>query len=332
MNKNICIVDTLYSLFLYLIISKNDKETLYFLGDNIPISVSEKLKNKIYLRELKSKKKLPFKYFDIRNRNKKLIALIKNYKKVYLQDHINYSQFFLNNFQGEKILLEDGLGNYDTEFLEEERKKVKKWNMIKKIKKKYIYFEEKYYPIWGTSDKIDQILLTNLCTIPELIKEKVRTINLEKSWQELPKINKEEIIRIFDFDLNELFELNKLKNSILLLTQCYSEDNFFSENDKINLYKMIMKNEKSEVLIIKPHPREITNYNKVFETDYKKIIVLDKDFPAEIIMLLGIKVDKIITIDSSVIFNFKNKYKTQIYGTKYFKEYIERIKRKNLIK
>lgn len=330
MKKKICLVDTLYSLFLYVVLNKEYKDTLYFFGENIPVEIIKKFENKVYLKDIKIEEKNILNYFTIRKINKAIKKRIKNYDYLYFQDHISYSQFFMNNFQGKKILLEDGIGNYNIDLLEGERKKKKKWNIIKKIKKKYIYFEETYYSTWGTSNKVDQILLTNLYSIPEVIRDKVRIVNLEKKWQELSEIEREGIIRIFNFNLNELFELNKLKNSILLLTQCYSEDKFLSEKDKISLYKTILKDEKNEILIIKPHPREITDYSKVFKEKYKKVIILNKNFPAEIMMLLGIKVNKIITIDSSVIFNFKNKYKTQIYGAEYLKKYIENIRRSNV--
>lgn len=97
---------------------------------------------------------------------------------------------------------------------------------------------------------------------------------------------------------------------ILLLTQPLSEDGYITEREKINIYSKIIKDNYKNILI-KPHPRELTNYQNYF----KNIILLDKDIPIELYSLLGMKFYKVVSLFSTSVFNSFMECDREVLGT-----------------
>lgn len=63
--------------------------------------------------------------------------------------------------------------------------------------------------------------------------------------------------------------------------------------------------------MIKPHPREKTNYKNIFPD----IELIEGKFPLEILMLLGINFKEVITIFSTAALNFKGITNVNFIGT-----------------
>ena len=130
-------VETNYWLLLTLIyfyIKKND--IIYFLDEKIEKYINLKNVEVISLKNFKDKKGIVQKYYKWKLNNQLLLKL-GEVDEIYLQDHVSYGQFFLNNFNGKMILLEDGTMNYNEKILLEEKnrklKKIKINHFIKKL-------------------------------------------------------------------------------------------------------------------------------------------------------------------------------------------------------
>ena len=105
----------------------------------------------------------------------------------------------------------------------------------------------------------------------------------------------------------------------ILFTQPLSEDRIMTENEKINLYTKIIKKYNQETLIIKTHPREKTNYRKIFPY----ILILDDIFPSEFFTLFNINFDRAITLFSTAVLNLKNVKEIDFYGTEVHEELLK---------
>ena len=214
--------------------------------------------------------------------------------------------------------------NYNIQDLEKAIAKSKiKLSFSKKLRKNFVYGVKKIYPSLGISEKIQKIILTGILPIPEIIKPKVELINLENRWKKLSKEKKEKILEIFNINLNEIKNLEKSKNKILLLTQPLSEDRIVSEEEKINMYKDILQKRNIKEVYIKIHPRERTNYVKGFENI--KVHIIKKDFPVEILFLLNINFSKVITLFSTAALNFKGKGEIEFIGTRNYPKLVEKF-------
>ena len=157
-------------------------------------------------------------------------------------------------------------------------------------------------------DKTKKIYLTGLASIPEEIKHKVEIINLKDLWNKKSNVEKEEILNVFGFDKNIV---NSIKNrKYILYTQPLSEDEILLENEKIELYSKILKKYDENFIVLKKHPREKTDYKKIFPN----IEVMDQIFPAELLTLLDIHFEKAITIFSTAALT-DDKVQVDFYGT-----------------
>ena len=320
--KNIIYVDTVYSLLLTFLLEPDIDNNLYLLNDKFPENITKNIKNKIILKTFDETKIKIIKYIKIRYFLKKikkiLDIIISNKKNFYIQDHIEYSQFFLNNYSSNFILIEDGILNYRFENM-----KNKKMTFHRKLKRNFVYLAKENYENCGRSEKIKKIYLTGIMSIPDIISMKVEKINIEEKWNKLQEEKKEKILKIYNINLEKLRKDKSEK--ILLLTQPFSEINFLTEKEKINMYKEILKKETGKKIYIKMHPIEKTNYAAEFKSF--NVEILEKDFPIELIGILELDFFKVITICSTAAYNFREKYNIDFLGTEFNKKLFDKIGR-----
>lgn len=108
-----------------------------------------------------------------------------------------------------------------------------------------------------------------------------------------------------------------------MITQPLSEDNILSEEEKINIYNNILRERNIKKVYIKPHPREKTDYSKVLKDI--KVVIIEKEFPIEIFMLLNMELKKVITLFSTAILSLRDKYDVEFIGTKDYKVLYDRF-------
>lgn len=299
MENKYCIVDSLYSLVIYFLITNDDiKKTIFVVSEGIPSEIRNKLPNKIYLKSYnKSKTRVLLTFLT----SLKIIftkfywkLIFDKNRKIYGQDHLFYSFLFV---RFKMDLIEDGLGNYV----------LPKKSLINKIKM-FLNGGE----IFGRSKKIKNIYLTMLSNIPENIQNKVIALDFKKLWTD------------FKFK-NEFFELIGAKKSdfecnaqVLILTQPFSEDRAISESEKIEIYKNIASNYKGKIAI-KAHPRETTKY----ETYMPDCYIFNKNIPSQILFLFY-RPKIIASCFSTGIYAKDKEIQIDKYGTMNSKKLIEK--------
>ena len=317
--RRVCVVDTVYTLLLYYLICGINEEDIFIMSGGIPKEIRKNIKH-IYFPH--------FKNDDIPDSNlilimlKRLLIIVKrvygilkvrimlffktrNYDiKVYGQGHTNFS-FPLYEYENSYII-EDGLGNY-MNLVEPD------YSQSRLLKFLGSYTND-IYEGFGTHKNIKKVYLTKN-EVPELIKNKVEIINMKKLWDEKTENEKNKILKIFNIEklVNQLEE-----NPILLLTQCYSEDNLLPYDEEIGIYKYLIEKQENKNIIIKTHPREKKDYSKIFPD----IFVIDKPFPLEIFKCIDKNINKIITISSSAALTFKDECEIELYNGKTSSELI----------
>ncbi|AYZ74731.1 hypothetical protein EGX98_02665 [Fusobacterium necrophorum] len=257
------------------------------------------------------KMRFPFRilYYDFYLRYR-LHRVIK-YKKldtnlIIGQDHIIGKDYFLKyNYH----LVEDGLGLYSTFYIEQAKYK-KRYFLNKMLRRKR----------WnGMENTVTKIYLTKKENIPHEIRHKVELINLKELWKKKTEEEKTKILKIFDFSIEKMKNLSA-KNYILF-TQPLSEDSVISEEEKIDIYKKVIKNYDKKKLIIKTHPRETTDYSKIFP----EIAILNAKFPAELLFIFNIPFEKVITLFSTSVMIFENSVEIDFYGTEVNEKLLRRF-------
>lgn len=292
------------ALIIYLLLNIKDLEnSIFFLENDYNINLEKK-----YLLNEKGNK------YIAKYQNYKLLKKVifnNKEKEFWIQDHLKYSPFFLGNFNN-MILLEDGIGNY-TDFYKKTSMRIK-YSIKNKILGGTFRIEKNKY---GHSKRINKIYLTGLDRIPKEIEEKVELIKLKELWHNLTEKERKKLLNIFYIKEKDIDALKSKK--IILITQPISEDSNILESEKIKIYKDVLAKYKEKDILIKPHPREITDYKKYF----KESKILEKNIPMEMISFLVENLEEVITLFSTAIFEFKAITKIKFLGTTFDKRLVE---------
>lgn len=201
-----------------------------------------------------------------------------------------------NNFY---TLIEDGIGDYNMS----RETKVRRYESLKQL-----LFGKISGHDFGNNDFCKKIILT-LEPTNSFLKSKGEKIDIYKLWRESPLRKKEIILSKFNISHSDLEELQSRK--IIVLTQPLSEDNIITEEEKIELYRELLKNESHKDIVIKIHPRERTDYNKWFPD----VLVFDKRVPMQLFNIIGLHFTKAMTLCSTSVTGFGKDTQVVFAGT-----------------
>lgn len=259
-----------------------------------------------------------FNLLIINSLKEKLILKYKNQssnKFIFFVSGLYENQTYIQNKKSVFILVEDGEALYSI---------FNTWRIKEMLKRLFNL---------GTNNYKFKIANEIWCQSPERIKHKhksiVKKLNLADLMQNLNELKVKNLFTIFGLS-NELFELILKGNDekLLMITQCFSEANAISEKCKIDYYKRIAKiygNNKK--LLIKPHPREETDYLSLFP----EALIIPKQFPLEILNFIGkLKIEYGVTINSSALNNCNFIEQKNFLGYNDFEElakYYKKIKK-----
>lgn len=175
--------------------------------------------------------------------------------------------------------------------------------------------------LMGYGDRCEKIYLTSsLCEkIPKGLENKAEIINLQELWNKKSEWEKDLIKEVFAFN-EEIFD--KVKgDSVMLFTQPMSEDGIVSEERKIEIYSQIIAKYPGKSIIIKSHPREKTDYSKYFPACY----VMRERYPVELLNVMGIELERVITLFSTAVFGFGKNVAIDFYGSEVDDKLFERF-------
>ena len=311
---------TQYQLLLFLLL-KHPEDKIMFILPKYLKDISEKLKVNYNVKIIEKEKP----------QLKKIISFILYYKYIkklvkelaISKETVLYGDNIINFILPEENILcrlEDGTGNYVT----------KNFENFSTIKQKmyfwidaiifYIFFRKKLLKDSEKNKKrVNKYYATEMAPKNLEYEEKVERINLKKLWDNKSNEEKKELLNIFGVK-DEIVEKIKGKK-IILFTQPLSEDGIIKEDEKIELYRKIIKKYNKGEIVIKTHPREKTSYEVIFED----CLVIKETFPSEILSFIEFKPQKAVTIFSGAVFGFDKNIKIDFYGTEIHPKLFEKF-------
>lgn len=265
--------------------------------------------------QLNSKVDYLFYKASVRKKIENKFPLLKEIREAYSKNKIdvhcyvnedghNFSRYFIYSFQN-IVMLEDGMQIYK-EFVRKES------FALKFLKYKMLGIVEPN----GVDKRIKEIWVQYPEKLPNSIKEKGVKLNLFELFSSMERSDCMDVFKYilgFSAEVINLLSstLVKKNNVTLLITQPFSEDKLITEDEKIGIYKRIIediekKTQRIGCLIIKPHPRETTDYSRVFKTG----VIIPNSFPLEMIRFAcnkdEIKIALAVTVDSTAILNIQD--------------------------
>lgn len=319
-KKNICLVTTVYSFFLYLLIKGYNEEDIYIFTAWFPKGVSKNVKHiQMPAVQFKGKKFADldslsgiyeniigfFKYF-YGYLKLRILLFIKTFNctvEAYGHAQTPFSYILFENENSN--IIEDGLENYTAEICEPHK--------INPIIDGILHLCGIYFlnncECYGSHKNIKNIYLTQEQNHP-LIKDKVKIIDIKELWNNLANDEQRKLLEIMNVNV-EGIDFNK--KTALLLTQPLSEGSLttITEEEEINIYHGIIDKFDDYQIIIKPHPRDTKDFEKIFPD----IKIIDKSFPVEILAMININPTVVCSIVSTACYNFE-KSKIYVYDGK----------------
>lgn len=129
---------------------------------------------------------------------------------------------------------------------------------------------------------------------------KIEYMDLKALFQNLSHENKRRLMQIYQVESSVIQNLQNRKN--FLITQPLSEDHVCTEAEKQELYRRILSNYEKGSVVLKPHPREKTNWQDVFPD----MMIAPQHIPMQLLQLLMPKLEKVITFFSTAAFTAGN--------------------------
>ncbi len=302
--KRVCVIDSSYSLLLYFLLSSKEEieSTFFFWSNGVPEAVRSYFYGKSFYFATKCQDEQTGIFQNIWQHLKQLFQyyvgyyvkfpfLIKKNISYWGHCHLGFSP---NIIHGNKIhLIEDGLDDYSG---------VRPTLSSNKLSNYFFYgplgVKQKYRFQQRT---VDEVFLTGLNqNSPAMHSNKTIVISLNSLWEESSSSKRDFIKQIYNLTEEDLIRMNEC--DAVLFTQTFSEDMIVSEEEKILMYKNVLKNIDCSKLIIKPHPRETTDYKKHFP----QATVFSKKIPTQLLKLCGISFKTAYTVFSSAVLGFES--------------------------
>ena len=143
--------------------------------------------------------------------------------------------------------------------------------------------------------------------IKDLTDEKLSTFDVQKLWNNLSENHKNRIATIFNMSAKDLN--TACSRSVVLITQPLSEDNMMSESDKVELYSRIINTYGVQNVVMKPHPREKTNWADLF----LDMPIIPRQIPVELLTKL-VSLNRVATFFSTAAFGSVSDDKIDFYA------------------
>lgn len=305
--KDVIVISNLRILLIYLLVINENLDNKYFIFEE-KTELDLLILNKIYYKNrchIVKTKNIFLKIFNKLRKyreQKKFIEEnhLENIEKIYGVSHIGIGNYFVKKYNF--YLIEDGLMNYMEQ-------------LYKRTYKDIILNRERM----GLHKNVKKIYLTGLGKVPEVIKKKVEIVNLEELWNKKSEDKRKQINEIFGVNVEALKKIADRK--IMLFTQPLSEDGIISEREKIDLYSKILNKYQQKNVVIKPHPREKTDYSDYF----LECCVMKEKYPVELMIFNGLKIDRAVTLFSTAIFSLNKMVKVDFYGTEVHPKLLEKF-------
>ena len=174
----------------------------------------------------------------------------------------------------------------------------------------------------GFDQRIKTVFATEASKLPKGLKEKGKDLHWKQTLNNLSEADINELVSVFitDASLKDGSFFPQDKSKALIITQSLSEDGFVKEEaDKLKIYNTFINESETDLIYIKPHPREITDYSQVYKA-HDHVVVLPRLFPIELLNLLPqLYFDSGFTAFSTAIDNMTNIGKKTILGYDQFK-------------
>jgi hypothetical protein len=308
----VCVVDTVYTLMLYLFYSSEEEltHTFYFFGNGVAKSIRQKFPSHFYFDESKKiNRNIIWLFMSLRVFGYFRWPFLRK-AKIMGHDHLIYSSYIIG--KRDYTYIEDGPRVLTFHFSGRLYKNMcnyrsRRFFLLKKIAN---FLISDVRGGWAANNKqCKELILTTDEDVPYIAGKKKIVISLSKLWDNMNEQKRRYILDIYDTSDADIHPLKG--KSHIVLTQPFLTDGIMPEMEQVEIYENIIKKYDPSRLVLKPHPRDHINYKKYFPD----IFIFDKPIPMQLLSIIGIHFKKAITICSSSISSFPSETEKEWVGS-----------------
>lgn len=298
--KYSCIIDTPYSLFLYLLMCEDGDwdRTVFFVGDGI---------DEVYLKHLKKVVRFSSNYDDYATRAQLLKVKLRAWyyrcryisrTKLYAQDHLVFSSQLIG---GKKYtMVEDAPGSYTTCLGSHVRDVLPIPTRLRPKLRRLLLWGPVYGQFFGRNEYCEDRWVTEKSdeNSPVLNDRHYTLLDLHALWESASEEKKQYISRVFG--LNDAILASLQHSKTIIFTEAFAEEGLSLE-EAATMFVPYVKQYKKDGVVIKPHPRDKEDWTKAFP----EAKVLRTRVPMQILCIMGAEFERAITVCSTAISSMK---------------------------
>ena len=309
---HVCIAPTLYPLLQYLLLMDDDivfRHTFYFVNELIPENVrshipchcfnyfGKEAKHKLYRRVAKLKLRF-FKYVDF--------PFLKT-AEIFAYD-LPYGSLCIGNRKYN--LLPDAPNCLTLNSQYDSAEYIRMQNHANSLmgKLQCILFGDLFVHYLGHNSQCKAVFMTEENTTPVIEGKDVHIRPLPSMWDNASEGKRGFVMGLFDITSDDITLLNSRPN--LFFSQPFINDCGLTEAEYVGVLAEIFNNYPTGSVIIKTHPRDNFAYTKHFPD----ILVFSKPISSQLLVLMGVIPQRIITITSTAIEGFPENVECDYYG------------------
>lgn len=312
--NRVCCLSSTYSLLLYLI-HANESEvnnTFFVFTGQFPKDIAMRFPNHCYIPKYDYQQHSRFyslRLFMLVMYNKLFrIPIIREKTQLFAQDHTEMLNLLIGHHHYTMVAENPVMENILKYRQPSKTEKISISNQIRQL-----IFGPVYGHIWGYNPLCVAAIIEDEGSKKYLGGKNVIVVDARRKWNEKTKEEKKRILYYYGITDEEI-DILKKKDTIVF-TQPFVPEMTLAE---YQYYMEAMINKyPHEQIVIKIHPREDLDYNKIFPD----VHVCKLRAPAQLLDLCGIHFKKAVTYNSSAVYDFSYDIQIDWYGEEVKKWY-----------
>ena len=313
MKKNLCIVGSLYGLFVYLIYSsQRDIENTKFIIDAEIKPFVSKITSDYYV--VSESRLFYFSIFRILYYRLIFHYYIFNTNHnytIYAQDHTCYASYILGD--KEYTMIEDAphiaklFASYKNYFKNKLTYSKRRASFTGRMIG--LLHGQAYKLPHGLSPTAKRLLLSADDHLQYTKGKDVVLFDFEEKWNTKREDERSLILETFGLSANDV-DIIKSKR-VIIYTQPLFDRKYCTLEEHARIYKQIIENYHECDVMIKVHPQDTFDYSSICNQAY----IFKKKVPSQLIDVIGARFEIAATVCSSAVYSLTYPVKIEFYGT-----------------
>ena len=314
--NRVCYVGSIYALLVYLCYSSMEEiqNTFFIMGHGIDSEIANRLEGQMVIVDQDDithpfAKMLMGSFFTswiyLRYLKWKVLPKFDGNEELYVQDFHLLSSLVCNRAYN---LVEDGAGFFmNVQKINNGFESQRKLRSTKRYKLYQLLYGKNYCCFHGDSPFCKKVIITRADDTPPYLDSVSKEVfDINNCWHFFSEEKKSFILKLYDIT-DEDVSLLKHYNVVFFTQPLYKRAGY---NSYLEVIRKLIDKYRGEKFLIKTHQTDDFDY----ESHFPEVPVFRKKIPSQLIDMLGIRYQKVITFGSASVCNYNYPVEVDWYG------------------